>query len=346
MAKPVNFAVIGCGFIGKLHGDIIAGLPGAHVAAVVDCNEEEGKAAAQRYGCRFYKDLGPVLEDPSIQAVTICLPPGLHCETTVACAKAGKAVLCEKPLEIDMDRARTMVEVCGQEKVPFGVIMQHRFVEPIIRIREAIAEGAFGKLLWGTSRTIWYRDKQYYSNPWRGTWKYEGGGALINQSIHYIDLLTGIMGDVKSVSGKCRTLLHKQIETEDIGIANVEFANGALGTIEGTTVSYPGLYAELCIFGEKGTAIVRNDYLSFYRFADGPRPEFDALLNPEKANELNLSPALDGVSHTRQIQDFVAAVQEGRDPAVTGVQVLKSLELIKTIYRASQEKREIYLPDD
>lgn len=166
---------------------------------------------------------------------------------------------------------------------------------------------------------------------------------MINQAIHYIDLLLGIMGDVASVNGTCRTLLHKQIETEDIGIANLEFANGAVGTIEGTTLSYPGLYAELAVFGEKGTAIIRNDYLTFYQFADGPKPEFDALLNPEKANVLNVSPDVDGVSHRRQIEDFVQAVRENREPAVTGEDALKSLAVIKAIYQSSAARQEVKL---
>lgn len=165
----------------------------------------------------------------------------------------------------------------------------------------------------------------------------------MNQSIHYIDLLLSIMGDVKSVSAKCRTLGHPQIETEDVGLADLEFKNGALGTIEGTTVSYPGLYAELAVFGEKGTVIIRNDHLAFYRFQDGEKPEFEAALNPEAANQLNLSPEIEDTSHRRQYEDFVRAVLTGTDPTVTGEEGIKSLEVIRAIYQSSDEKREIYL---
>ncbi len=165
----------------------------------------------------------------------------------------------------------------------------------------------------------------------------------MNQSIHYIDLLLSIMGNPKSISGKCRTLGHSQIETEDIGLADIEFESGALGTIEGTTVSYPGLYAELSIFGEKGSAIIRNDYLTFYQFQDGKKAEFETLLNPEAANHLNTSPAIKDDSHRKQYEDFIQAVLLNQDPAVTGEEAMKSLHLIQAIYESSQKKCEIYL---
>lgn len=154
MAECINFALIGCGFIGKLHGDIISHLPGARLAAVVDCNETVAVRLAEKYQCACYQKLEPVLNNPDIHAVSICLPPGLHCETVLACAAAGKAVLCEKPLEIDVERGRKMVEACREKGVPFGVIMQHRFDEPVIKIREAIADGSFGRLLWGVQNLL------------------------------------------------------------------------------------------------------------------------------------------------------------------------------------------------
>jgi UDP-N-acetyl-2-amino-2-deoxyglucuronate dehydrogenase len=221
--------------------------------------------------------------------------------------------------------------------------MQHRFDEPVLLLQKAIAAGQLGRLLWGAARTIWYRDDQYYANPWRGTWQFDGGGALINQSIHYIDLLISVLGDVQSVSAKCRTRLHQQIEVEDVGVANLEFVNGTIGTIEGTTAAYPGLYAELAIFGEKGTVIIRNDQLLFYRLQNGALPSFDVLLQPEKANALHLDATISDASHRRQYQDFIAAIQEDRKPLVSGEDALSSLKVIKAIYQASQEKREIYL---
>ena len=341
--KQVRFAVIGCGFIGELHAEVIHSLPGATVTAVCNRGEARGRALAERFHCSYYTDYHEAVAAPDVDAVAICTPSGVHCEVTLAAARAGKHVICEKPIDVDVARAQQMVDACRKHQVRFSVIMQHRFDEPMLLVRRAIEDGTLGTLLWGTARTIWYRDDEYFANPWRGTWKYDGGGALINQSIHYIDLLLSVFGSVKSLSAKCRKLLHKQIETEDVGLANLEFDSGALGTIEGTTVAYPGLYAELNIFAEKGTVTIRNDQLLFYRFQSGPKPEWEALLNPEKANALNQSPAIEKDSHMRQYQDFVDAIMQGRQPAVTGADALKSLQVIKAVYRASDEQREIFL---
>ena len=343
MLKKIGFALVGCGAIGKVHAKIINSLPETRLVAVVDRNAQPGEELARRNGCRYFGDYRGMLQNPEVDAVAICTPPGVHLEIAEAAACAKKHVLCEKPIDIDEPRAQAMVDICGRQGVKLGVIMQHRFDEPVLLLKKAVSEGMLGRLLWGASRTIWYRDGKYYGNPTRASWKYEGGGALLSQSIHYIDLLTSIFGDVKSVGGKCRKLLHSQIEAEDIGVASLEFKNGAIGTIEGTTLSYPGLYAELLVFGEKGSVIIRNDHLFFYHFAAGSHPEFDAMLDVEKATALNTGPAVDDSSHTRQYIDFAKAVLEDRQPAVTGEDALKSLRLIKSIYQASDEKREIFL---
>lgn len=340
--KKIGFAVIGCGNIGKLHAKVIASMEHAKLAAVMDVNEAGAKALAEVYQCPWYTNMDDLMNDENVQAVSICLPSGLHAEFTKAAAKAGRHVMCEKPIDIDINSAQEMIDQCKESNVKLSVIMQHRFDEPMLLLKKAIKEGYMGKLLWGASRTIWHRDDEYYANPWRGTWKYDGGGALINQSIHYIDLLLSVLGNPKSVSAKCRTLGHPQIETEDLGVANVEFENGCVGTIEGTTCSYPGLYTELAVFGENGTMIIRNDYLTFYQFKDGAKEEYDAALNPEMANQLHQTPEIDDASHRRQYLDFVDAIISGREPEVTGEDAIKSLKLIRSIYQSSEEKKEIY----
>ena len=340
--KKVKFGLIGCGSIGKVHSRIIKSLPNAEIVAISGRNDKY-EDYAEGIGCGYYTDYKQMLENPEIDAVTICLPSGAHSEATIEAAKAGKHVMCEKPIATTVEQGQAMIDACRENDVKLGVIFQHRFDEPILLLNKAIKEGKLGKLLWGSAKTIWYRDEEYFSNPWRGTWEHDGGGALINQSIHYIDLLVHLFGDAKSVSGKCRTLLHKQIETEDLGVANIEFANGTIGTIEGTTVAYPGLYAELSVFGEKGSVIIRNDHLLFYHFEDGKWNEFESILNPKKAAELNTSPKVDESSHVRQFEDFVQAILDNREPLVTGEEALKSLQLIKAIYKASEEKQEIIL---
>jgi len=281
--------------------------------------------------------------DKEVDIVAVCLPSGLHSGAVIEAAKHSKHVICEKPIDVDIQRAAAMVDVCREHGVRCGVIMQHRFDKPVLLLKKAIGEGRLGKLLWGASRTVWYRDDAYFANPWRGTWEYDGGGALMNQSIHYIDLLLHIFGDVHSVSAKCRKLLHSQIEAEDIGVANLEFKNGCIGTIEGTTAAYPGLYAELCVFGENGSVIIRNDELLSYYFKDEKSDDFEDALNPQKANILHIGADIPDDSHRKQYEDFADSVISGREPLVTGNDALKSLNVIKKVYEASQLKQEVYL---
>lgn len=341
--KEVKFGIVGCGFIGEVHAEIISTMANAKLVACCDKDTLSGKNMSEKYKCKYYDDMNKMLENDEIDAVTICLPSGLHSVATISVAKSGKHVLCEKPIDIDLKRAQEMVDVTRECGVKFGVIMQHRFDPPIVLLKKALEDGTLGKVIWGSSRTIWYRDEKYFDNPWRGTWAVDGGGALINQSVHYIDLLLSILGEVRSVSAKCRTLLHHQIEVEDVGIANLEFSNGSLGTIEGTTTAYPGHYAELSIFCENGSVIIRNDELLSYNFKSGKNDDFEKILNPEKANNNVMDTEVTLDSHRKQYEDFVQSIIENKKPLVTGEDALKSLRVIKSIYQASNEKREIYL---
>lgn len=340
--KQIKFGLIGSGAIGKVHAEIINKIPNAKLIAVAGRDDKHANYA-KSINCDYYKDYNEMLKDPDIDAVTICLPSGMHSEATIAAAKAGKHVMCEKPMDTTVEKGQAMIEACRENNVKLGIIFQHRFDEPIIYLKKAIEEGKLGKILGGSAKNIFYRSEEYYGNSWRGTWEFDGGGALINQSIHYIDLLVHILGDAKSVNGKYGNLLHKQIETEDTGIARVEFENGTFGTIEGTTAVYPGLYAQLSIYGEKGAVIIQNDYLMFYHFKDGKWDEFEKILNPDKAMALDSGPEVDRSSHIRQFEDFVEAIIEDKDPAVNGEEGLKSLRLIKAIYKSSDEGKKVYL---
>lgn len=341
--KSIGFGLLGCGFIGRMHAEIIAAMSNARLVACCDRNILAGQLIADEYSCHHYTDFESLLTDDEVDVITICLPSGLHHDAAIASARAGKHVLCEKPIDIDVARAHAMVDVAQTCGIKFSVIMQHRFDPAMVLLRQALDDGTLGGVLWGASRTIWYRDDQYFQNSWRGTWAMDGGGALINQSVHYIDLLLSVLGDVQSVSAKCRTRLHHKIEVEDVGVANLEFYNGCIGTIEGTTAAYPGHYAELAIFCENGTVVIRNDQLLSYQLKSGKDDRFEAFLEPEKSNCLHESAEVPGDSHRRQYEDFVQAIMEDRTPLVTGKDALKSLRVIKAIYRASREKREIYL---
>lgn len=341
--KKVAYAILGCGSIGKLHAEVINRLPNGYIAAVCSRKTEITAAMAEKYGCKQYKTYDELLQDEEIDVVAVCLPSGMHYEAVLACAKAKKHIICEKPIDVTVEKGKEMVDACKENGVTFGVILQHRFDKAALALEEVIAEGLFGRLLWGATRTIWFRDDKYYGVGARGTWEADGGGALMIQAIHYIDLMFKYFGKVKSVNGKCRTMRHHNIEVEDVGVANVEFKNGCVGTIEGSTACYPGLYAELCIFGEKGTAIIRNDHLMFYQLDSGKDERLEAVIDMEKAMSQHLDASISDESHYRQYEDFTQAILDGTEPAVTGEKALHSLEVITAIYKSSDEKKEVYL---
>lgn len=337
--KKLGFGIIGCGVIGKVHSNVISGLDNAKLVGVFSLPLDQAEEFAGEYdGCKCYKTLDEMLADPEIDAVAICTPSGLHYDATIAAAKAKKHVICEKPVDIHLEKAKKMISTCEENGVIFSVILQHRFDPSVMALKKAVDEGHFGKLLWGASRTLWYRSDEYFDNGWRGTWSADGGGALINQSIHYIDLLINFFGPVKSVSGKCRKVLHHQIETEDLGVATVEFANGTIGTIEGSTACTPGLYTELSIFGENGSAIIRNDNLVYCNLK-GEIPQYvsDVLTTVDAKKE----PL--GMAHAKQYKDTIDAILSNKKPSISGFDSSASLELIKAIYQSSDEKREIYI---
>lgn len=340
----LRFGVVGCGVIGKIHADVICGIPDAILSGVSDVNPALCGNLAERYSCYSYENYMDMLKRDDIDAIAVCLPSGMHHWAVTTAARAGKHVIVEKPVEIDLNKAEEMLEICEKYGVKLSVIFQHRFDDAVQAVKRSVDNNDMGNLFMGSSRTIWYREPEYYSgSPWRGTWKLDGGGALINQSIHYIDLLLYIMGPVESVNGKCRTLFHKSIEVEDTGIATLQFKSGAIGTVEGTTIAYPGLFTELSIYGEKGTAVIKNDKLEFYKLKNGEKLELNELLQKEdeagtgrsKAEELAAS------SHRKQYDDFIDAIRNNREPLVTGKEGIRSLAVIKAIYESSKKQKEV-----
>lgn len=350
--RKMCIGIVGCGMIGRMHAEVIKLIPYARLGGVADTNHEKCQQLASEYSCRCYYDYKDMLGCKDIDIISVCTPSGMHYDIVMNSAIAGKHVIVEKPIEVDMVKARKMVEVCKFNKIKLSVVLQHRFDTDIIALKKLIDDGEMGNLYYGTSKTIWYRDENYYKqNSWRGTWEYDGGGALINQSIHYIDLLLYIMGEVESVSGKCRTYRHKNIETEDTGIAILQFKNGSIGSIEGTTIAYPGLYTELSIYGEKGTVVIKNDVFEFVELKDDSGSKFKKVIINNKENRKVVSyttgksnaSSLDLTSHKRLYEDLIDAIEKDREPSVSGEEGLRSLEAVKAIYCSSKEKKEVYV---
>ncbi len=267
MAEKLRFGIVGCGVIGPVHAEAIASLPDAQLVSVVDLNPEKAQKLASQYGATPYTHLQQMLDHERVDVVIICTPSGLHGELACQVMRSGRNVIVEKPVEISREAINEMLRVQQETGVKLAVISQHRFDPASRQVYDLVEEQAFGRLVLGNAIVPWWRSQEYYdSGDWRGTWKLDGGGVLMNQTIHSIDLLQWLMGPVKSVFGYTDTLVHR-METEDVAVAVLRFTNGALGTIAATTGAYPGVTTRIEIFGDKGSAVIENDSLSYLHLA-------------------------------------------------------------------------------
>src|SRR5436190_5448128 len=236
----IGFGIIGCGMISRFHAKAVADIKGAKVAACFDSFTSAADKFGAELGCTVYHDLDKLLADKSVDLVTICTPSGVHMEPAVAAAKAGKHIIVEKPLDITLKRCDTMIAAADKAGVVLSTIFPSRFHESSQLMKKAIEAGRFGRLTMGDSYVKWFRTQEYYdSGAWRGTWALDGGGALMNQAVHSGDRLLGVMRPAVEVSAYTATLAHQRIEVEDVAVANVKFANGALGVIEASTATWP-----------------------------------------------------------------------------------------------------------
>ena len=337
----MRLAIIGYGAIGDIHAKVIESIDGAQLIAVATRNPEKQSEAAAKYHCAVYSDYHEMLRRDDIDIVSVCLPSGLHEEAATAVAEAGKHCIVEKPMEINVERCQRMAELFDKKGLTLSVIFQHRFDRSAQLTKKAIQSGKLGKLNYGSARTLWFRNEEYYrASKWRGTWVGDGGGALMNQAIHSIDLLQHLMGSVEAVCGKCATLYHDTMETEDLGIAMLKFKSGALGVIEGTTLAYPGFFSEVNIWGQDGSVGIRNDAIQFYHVSS-PDSEMEKLI--ESGDEKIAYGWYNLVPHIRQYQDIMDAIAHNRTPQVTGLEAMESVKIIEGIYRSSRENEWVVL---
>lgn len=345
----VGFGIIGCGMIASFHAKAIADIPEAKLIACQDHVPAAAQKLAESTGCKAYEKLEDLLADPAVDVVTICTPSGLHMEPAVAAARAGKHVIVEKPLEITLDRCDQIIQACEQNNVVCSAIFPSRFHEPSRLIKQAIESGRFGRLTMGDAYVKWFRTQQYYDGgKWRGTWKLDGGGALMNQAIHSVDLLTWFMGPVKRISAMTATLAHERIEVEDVATATLQFECGALGTIEASTAAFPGHLKRIEISGSHGSATMVEEDIAFWEFAE--KTDKDAQILAEMAGRTKTGggaadPAAIGHhGHTHQFEDVLDAIKHGRKPLIDGHEGRRSVEIILAIYQASETGRVVELP--
>ncbi len=337
----VGFGIIGCGNIAPIHARSISEIDGARLVAVADVAKDRAEKLAGPYGATAFADYREMLERDDIQAVSLCLPSGMRCEFGEACAAAGKHVLSEKPLEVSTERIDRLIRATDNAGVLLGCIFQSRFADSSRAIRDALDQGRFGKLVLGDAYIKWYRSQEYYnSGQWRGTKKLDGGGALMNQGVHQIDLLLWFMGKPKRVYGRTALVAHTGLEVEDIATATIEFENGAMGVIEGSTAIWHGHPARVEVHGTTGSAVVEDGQLKFWKFKDETAEDAEIMrtLGEDKTLGSGAGDPLAALSHgghKRQIEDFVEAIQTGRRPFVEGREARRAVELIEAIYASA-----------
>ena len=333
----IRAGLIGAGNISETHARALRAIPGAEVAAVCGANAEKVGRLCREYGGAAYHDFQAFLAHRPMEMVIIGSPSGMHAEQGIAAARQGLHVLTEKPIDTSVERADALISACEQAGVKLGVIFQDRFKPDLRRLKQLIAEGLIGKPILVDARVKWYRPPEYYSQSrWRGTRGLDGGGALINQGVHTVDLLLWLLGDVVKVQARTAAMLH-QIETEDTALALLEFSSGALGQLQATTAAYPGYPRRVEITGSKGTIILEQDRI----VAINLRTPYQNPISSEVAdqNPSTSSPVVSDIrGHQSAIEDFILAIEKDTAPVCDGREGRKSLALVEAIYKASGQR--------
>jgi predicted dehydrogenase len=333
--KRLRFAILGCGVIAPTHAYCILQQPGTEITAVCDILPDRAERLSKAFAGEIYTDYRQMLQRKDIDVVSICTPSGMHAEMAIAAAQAGKHVIVEKPIDVSLEKADRLIAACRSARVSLACISQHRFDPAVVDLKAAILAGRLGQLNFSGSYTQWYRSQEYYdSGDWRGTWELEGGGALINQSIHYIDLQQYLMGPVEQLFAYTATRAHTRIEVEDLAVASLRFQSGALGVIEGMTSAFPGFCTRLEIFGSRGGVVIEDDHVKEWRLADGET--YSAPSAPvhsiASSSSLNIWPE----GHGRQYQDILATLREGRPSSVDGREGRKPLAIVLAVYASAR----------
>jgi UDP-N-acetyl-2-amino-2-deoxyglucuronate dehydrogenase len=351
----MRFAVIGAGVIGALHAETISRLAGAELTAVVDVEPERARELAARYGTLALTDLEEALARPDVDAVAICTPSGRHAEQVTRALSADKHVVVEKPLDVSLEAAHRVAVAERASSRRVTVISQHRFDPSSQVVSEAVRSGRLGRVTSGNAIISWWRSQAYYDSAgWRGTWALDGGGAVMNQGIHTVDLLVWFLGEPLEVFAWTGRLAHERIEVEDTAVATIRFAEGALGVIEATTAAYPGMNARVQVHGDRGSAVIDDDRLVYFHAAQaGERgPDLGAGSPDNQAEQVLASssqavPASDTrqrTTHTAQYEDFISSIANDRPPLVTVVEATRTLAVVIAIYESARTGRPVTIP--
>jgi len=344
--NEIRFALAGAGNIGGVHAQALAEIPAARLVAVYSRNLQRACALAGPYHAEGCDDWQAMVRRPDVDAVAVCTPSGAHLEVAVAAAQAGKHVIVEKPLEITLERVDAMLAAARAAGVTLACIFPSRFRPGVQYARRAIQAGRLGRLTLCDAQVKWHRSQEYYdTGGWRGTVELDGGGVLMNQAIHQIDLLQYLAGGLHSVTACSATLAHR-MQTEDTAAAVVQFENGALGIIEGSTAAWPGSPGRVEICGERGSIRLEDGCITRWELQDAGAEEQQAMLALEAPPGSGASNPLGigHIGHLRQLRDFVEALQTGRSPQVDGLEGRKAVEIVCAIYRSAATRQTVTFP--
>ncbi len=348
----LGVGIIGCGMIARFHAAALAEIPQTKLVALQSRSPASADKVKQAVGsdARYYSSIEEMLHHPGLDLVIICTPSGNHLEPARFAAAAGKHVIVEKPLEITLERCDQLIEACDKAGVKLCTIFPSRFADANLAVKKAVEEGRFGRLTLGETTVKWWRSQEYYDEGgWKGTQALDGGGALMNQAIHNVDLLQWLMGPVARISAFTAMLAHERIDVEDTAVACLQFRSGALGVIQATTSVWPGLPKTIGIHGNQGSAVVEQEDLLRWEFAR--EHESDKAIRQRFAQKVGSSggssnpAAISHEYHRRQLADFVEAIETGRPPVVDGKEGRKAVEIILGIYESARTGRVAELPE-
>ena len=335
--NPTRFALVGLGLVGPAHARSLTELQEATLRLVCDINEQRARQTAEEFNCEWTTRTDEVFERDDIDVVSITTPQFTHRDLGIRAANAGKHVVVEKPIEITTERALELIGACEKNRVKLAVIFQSRWKKSFRLLKDAVNQGKLGRLLLGDAYVKWFRPQEYYdSSDWRGTWDREGGGALINQSSHTIDTLQWIMGPVDKLYAQFTTTPLHTIEVDDLGVATLTFANGALGVVEGATSLKPGLPERLEVHGEKGTVIIEGGALKMWEIDGMDENQMKAQAEEPVGTGASDPMAFPISWHKAQLLDMIQAIRNDRKPAVDGYEGIKALRIIEAIYESGR----------
>ena len=339
----MKFGIIGAGMIGHFHAKAITDMTGGELHSVFDLRAEAAEKLAAEYGAKAYSDLGEFLADAELEVVTVGTPSGAHLEPSLAALNAGKHVICEKPLEITLERVDELIAAAEANGKTLAAVLNRRFHPGMDAFKKAADEGRFGTLTSASAYVKWYRDQAYYdSAAWRGTWALDGGGALMNQSIHTVDALLYLAGPVKAVQANAACLAHERIEVEDIIVAIVEFESGARGVIECSTCTWSadGHPARVQLSGTEGSVFLADESFEIWDFMEEQPEDAEIRSTLMKGQEAGLGAndptAINTYQHQRNFEEVVKAIQEGREPTTSAAEARKPVALIRAIYESAR----------